>query len=107
MLENGTDIRTIQLLLGHSNISTTANYLRLATTQVCSATSPLDLLPRVIELPTQVRLERSRNERLDLADVGCGRGSSCGRAELVANGLIVSCWRPDVEPVDRVALVSR
>jgi integrase/recombinase XerD len=52
MLENGTDIRTIQLLLGHSNMSTTANYLRLATTQVCSATSPLDLLPRVIELPT-------------------------------------------------------
>jgi len=66
MLENGTDIRTIQLLLGHSNISTTANYLRLATTQVCSATSPLDLLPRVIELPTEVRLERSRSDRLEL-----------------------------------------
>ena len=54
ILENGTDIRTIQLLLGHSDISTTANYLRLATTQVCSATSPLDLLPRVIELPMRV-----------------------------------------------------
>src|SRR5262245_7322868 len=45
MLESGTDIRTIQLLLGHSSISTTANYLRLTTTQVCSAKSPLDLLP--------------------------------------------------------------
>ena len=54
ILENGTDIRTIQLLLGQSNISTTANYPRLATTQVCSATSPLDLLPRVIELPMRV-----------------------------------------------------
>jgi len=54
MLENGTDIRTIQLLLGHRNIAATANYLRLATTQVCSATSPMDLLPRVIELPTQI-----------------------------------------------------
>ncbi|PYS30937.1 MAG: integrase [Acidobacteria bacterium] len=51
ILESGTDIRTIQLLLGHSSISTTANYLRLATTQVCSATSPLDLLPRPIPLP--------------------------------------------------------
>jgi site-specific recombinase XerD len=49
MLENGTDIRTIQLLLGHRNLSTTANYLRLATTQVCSARSPLDLLPRTVE----------------------------------------------------------
>src|SRR5262249_40841509 len=45
MLESGADIRTIQLLLGHSSISTTVNYLRLATTQVCSATSPLDLCP--------------------------------------------------------------
>ena len=54
MLENGTDIRTIQLLLGHRNIAATAHYLRLATTQVCSTTSPLDLLPRVIELPTQI-----------------------------------------------------
>jgi site-specific recombinase XerD len=53
MLENRTDIRTIQLLLGHSNIAATANYLRLATTQVCSATSPMDLLTRVIELPAQ------------------------------------------------------
>ncbi|MBI3987947.1 MAG: tyrosine-type recombinase/integrase [Lentisphaerae bacterium] len=54
MLENGTDIRTIQLPLGHSNIAATANYLRLATTQVCSATSPMDLLPRLIELPAQI-----------------------------------------------------
>lgn len=46
MLENGTDVRTIQLLLGHRSLSTTANYLRIAITKVCSATSPLDLLPR-------------------------------------------------------------
>jgi integrase/recombinase XerD len=49
MLENGTDVRTIQLLLGHSSLSTTANYLRIASTKVCSATSPLDLLPRPID----------------------------------------------------------
>jgi len=45
LLEAGTDVRRIQLLLGHRSLSTTARYLRLATTTVCSTTSPLDLLP--------------------------------------------------------------
>lgn len=49
MLENGTDVRTIQLLMGHACLSTTAIYLRIATTKVCSATSPLDLLPRPVD----------------------------------------------------------
>lgn len=44
----GTDLRTIQLLLGHRRLETTARYLRLATTKVCSATSPLDLLPHPV-----------------------------------------------------------
>ena len=43
-------MRTIQLLLGHRSLETTARYLRIATTKVCATTSPLDLLPR--PLPT-------------------------------------------------------
>jgi integrase/recombinase XerD len=48
MLEAGTDVRTIQLLLGHRSLATTARYLRIATSKVCSAPSPLDLLPRPV-----------------------------------------------------------
>lgn len=45
LLESGTDIRKIQLLLGHRSLATTAHYLRIATSKVCATTSPLDLLP--------------------------------------------------------------
>jgi site-specific recombinase XerD len=45
LLEAGTDLRKIQLLLGHRSLSTTARYLCLATNTVCATTSPLDLLP--------------------------------------------------------------
>jgi len=46
LLEQGTDVRTIQLLLGHRSLATTARYLRIATNKVCSTTSPFDLLPQ-------------------------------------------------------------
>jgi integrase/recombinase XerD len=43
LLEAGTDVRTIQLLLGHRSLSTTARYLQIAATTVCATTSPIDL----------------------------------------------------------------
>jgi integrase/recombinase XerD len=51
LLEAGTDVRTIQLLLGHRSLATTARYLRIATSKVCATPSPLDLLPRPV--PTE------------------------------------------------------
>jgi integrase/recombinase XerD len=53
LLEAGTDLRKIQLLLGHRSLSTTARYLCLATNTVCATTSPLDLLPYPVVDPQQ------------------------------------------------------
>jgi site-specific recombinase XerD len=53
LLESGTDVRTIQLLLGHRSLSTTARYLRIATSKVCATSSPLDLLPRPVPAEPQ------------------------------------------------------
>jgi len=50
LLESATDVRTIQLLLGHRSLATTARYLRIATSKVCSTSSPLDLLPHPVPI---------------------------------------------------------
>jgi integrase/recombinase XerD len=53
LLESGADLRTIQLLLGHRSLATTARYLRIATSKVCATSSPLDLLPQPASLKPQ------------------------------------------------------
>jgi integrase len=42
MLEAGTDLRTIQLLLGHRRLKDTAIYLHLSRRHLQAAINPLD-----------------------------------------------------------------
>ena len=44
LLEQDTDIRIIQVLLGHAKLDTTARYTRVANTTIRTVTSPLDRL---------------------------------------------------------------
>ena len=44
LLEQNTDVRLIQVLLGHAKLETTALYAQVATNTIRAITSPLDRL---------------------------------------------------------------
>jgi integrase/recombinase XerD len=51
LLEDGVDIRVIQVLLGHAKLDNTALYTRVATKVVRTVTSPLDKITPQIGIP--------------------------------------------------------
>jgi integrase/recombinase XerD len=48
LLEAGKDVRSVQILLGHGSLRTTARYLQMTPTMPGSTQSPLDVLPEVV-----------------------------------------------------------
>lgn len=51
LLESGTDIRIIQVLLDHANLSTTTRYTHVATSTIARTLSPLDRLDLEVTSP--------------------------------------------------------
>jgi integrase/recombinase XerD len=58
LLDDGTDIRFIQALLGHDKLDTTARYTRVATGMIASIASPLDRLSQPRKKPKKSRKDQ-------------------------------------------------
>jgi integrase/recombinase XerD len=62
LLEAGTDLRTIQVLLGHGDLETTAQYLHLSRRHLQAVRNPLDCLTLAGAESVSGRFRRKNNE---------------------------------------------
>jgi site-specific recombinase XerD len=69
LLESGTDIRTIQKLLGHKKLETTALYTHVTATQIRATTSPLDLLAAEFSQESNTKDQTDKRPEQDEPDL--------------------------------------
>ena len=62
LLEDGTDIRHIQPLMGHSSIKTTERYTQVTKKQLLKIKSPLDTIKEKLALTQDERVKDNKKE---------------------------------------------
>ena len=82
LLEQNTDIRVIQVLLGHAKLDNTALYTRVATKTISEVMSPLEHIALKLKEVEAARLKRGARvaSALEVADIFRGHGAAWRRA---------------------------